>query len=171
MRLRGFALAIGVISLLGNSAVRAALDWVPYVNQRFGFSLRYPANLFEPERKSEAGDGEVFAGMRGQGRLLVGALENSDGHSIDSYMTMIRQQSYAGYHVDYAPRGATWFVLSGENDRDVFYEKVMFSCSGRIINSFALIYPIESKREFDPIVEGIEKTFRPGQDCGRHATR
>jgi len=103
MQLRGLALAIGLILLLGNSAVRAALDWVPYVNQRFGFSLRYPANLFEPERKSEAGDGEVFAGMRGQGRLLVGALENSDGHSIDSYMTMIRQQSYAGYHVDYAP--------------------------------------------------------------------
>ena len=47
----------------------------------------------------------------------------------------------------------------GQNDRDVFYEKVMFSCSGRIINSFAMIYPIESKREFDPIVEGIEKVF------------
>ena len=75
------------------------------------------------------------------------------------------------YNVDYAPRGATWFVLSGENDRVVFYEKVMFSCSGRVINSFALIYPIESKREFDPIVEGIERTFRPGQDCGRYATR
>jgi hypothetical protein len=41
----------------------------------------------------------------------------------------------------------------------------------RLINSFALIYPIASKREFDPIVEGIEKTFRPGQDCGRHAAR
>ena len=171
MQLRGLALAIGLILLLGNSAVRAALDWVPYVNQRFGFSLRYPANLFEPERKSEAGDGEVFAGMRGQGRLLVGALENGDGHTIGSYMNMIKQQSYAGYNVDYAPRGATWFVLSGQNDRDVFYEKVMFSCSGRIINSFALIYPIESKREFDPIVQGIEKTFRPGQDCGRYAAR
>ena len=171
MRLRGLTLAIGLISLLGTSGARAALDWVPYVNQRFGFSLRYPANLFEPERRSEAGDGEVFAGIRGQGRLLVGALENSDGHTVGSYMNMIRQQSYAGYNVDYAPVGATWFVLSGENDRDVFYEKVMFSCSGRVINSFALIYPIESKREYNPIVEGIEKTFRPGQDCGRYATR
>jgi hypothetical protein len=171
VRLRGFTLVVSFILLLGSSAVRAALDWVPYVNQRFGFSLRYPANLFEPERKFEAGDGEVFAGIRGRGRLLVGALENSDRHTIGSYMNMTRQQSYTGYNVNYAPRGGTWFVLSGENDRDVFYEKVMFSCSGRIINSFALVYPIESKREFDPIVEGIEKTFRPGQDCGRYATR
>jgi hypothetical protein len=170
MPLRAFALCVGLISLLGSSAARSAFDWVPYVNERFGFSLRYPA-FFAPERRSNAGDGEVFAGIRGQGRLLVGALENRDGHTVASYMNLIRQQSYAGYNVDYAPRGASWFVLSGENDRDIFYEKVIFSCSGRIINSFALIYPIESKREFDPIVEGIEKTFRPGQECGRYATR
>jgi opacity protein-like surface antigen len=171
MPLRVVTLIVGVVVLITSAAARDVFDWVPYVNERFGFSLRYPANVFEPERRSEAGDGEVFAGIRGRGRLLVGALENSDGHTLGSYMNMVRQQSYTGYNVDYAPRGATWFVLSGENDRDVFYEKVIFSCSGRVINSFALIYPIESKREFDPIVEGIEKTFRPGQDCGRYATR
>jgi hypothetical protein len=164
-------LIVGVVAFMTSTAARDPFDWVPYVNERFGFSLRYPASFFEPERRSEAGDGVVFAGIRGRGRLLVGALENSDGHTVGSYMNMIRQESYAGYNVDYAPVGATWFVLSGENDRAVFYEKVIFSCSGRIINSFALIYPIESKREFDPIVEGIEKTFRPGQDCGRNATR
>jgi hypothetical protein len=169
----GFLIGRKIIPLrvIASIAARDWFDWVPYVNQRFGFSLRYPANLFEPERRSEAGDGEVFTGVRGRGRLLVGALENSDGHTVGSYMNMIRQQSYGGYTVDYAPHGATWFVLSGQNDRDVFYEKVMFSCAGRLINSFALIYPIESKREFDPIVEGIEKTFRPGQDCGRYAAR
>jgi len=169
--LRVVTVIVGVVAFMTSTAARDPFDWVPYVNERFGFSLRYPASFFEPERRSEAGDGEVFAGIRGHGRLLVGALENSDGHTVGSYMNMIRQQSYAGYNVDYAPRGATWFVLSGENDRVVFYEKVMFSCSGRVINSFALIYPIESKREFNPIVEGIEKTFRPGQDCGRYATR
>jgi hypothetical protein len=143
--------------------------WAPYVNERFGFSFRYPTDVFAPERRSEAGDGEVFSGLRGQGRLLVGALENVDGHSIASYMSFVRRESYSDYRFDYAPRRQTWFVLSGENDQNVFYEKVIFSCSGRIINSFALIYPIASKALFDPIVEGIEKTFRPGQDCQRHA--
>ena len=110
-------------------------------------------------------------GSRDRARLLVGALENHEGHTIASYMNMLRRQSYAGYAVDYAPRGATWFVLSGQNARDDFYEKVMFSCSGHVINSVALIYPVESKREFDPVVEGIEKTFRPGRTCGPYATR
>jgi len=138
---------------------------VPYVNERFGFSFEYPTGVFEPERRSETGDGEMFAGVRGHGRLLVGAFENADGHTVASYMNYIRRRSYSGYDVDYAPRGETWFVLSGENDQNVFYEKVIFSCRGRIISSFALIYPIVSKAMFDPVVEGIEKTFRPGQNC------
>jgi hypothetical protein len=147
----------------------AAWDWVPYVNERFGFNFRYPAGLFESQRRSEAGDGEVFVAGRGDGRLLVGAFENADRHSVASYMNYIRRESYSGFGVDYPPRGQTWFVLSGENDLNVFYEKVMFSCGGRIISSFALIYPIANKAMFDPIVEGIEKTFRPGQNCGPYA--
>ena len=163
-------LVLGLVLCLANVPAYAA-EWVPYVNDRFGFSFRYPADLFAPERMSEAGDGEVFTGMRGKGRLLVGALENRDGHTLASYMNLIRKQSYARFSVDYSPRGGSWFVLSGENDREVFYEKVIFSCSGRVISSFALLYPVETKREFDPIVEGIEKTFRPGTECGRYATR
>ena len=147
----------------------ATWDWVPYVNERFGFSFRYPAGVFESQHHSDAGDGEVFVAGQGDGRLLVGAFENTDGHSVASYMNYIRRESYSGYGVDYAPRGQTWFVLSGENAQNVFYEKVMFSCAGRVISSFALIYPISSKAMFDPIVEGIEKTFRSGQNCGSYA--
>jgi hypothetical protein len=126
-------------------------------------------DVLAPERRAEGGDGEVFVGARGQARLLVGALENADGHSVASYMSYIRRQSYPAYDIDYAPRGRTWFVLSGEDGANVFYEKVMFSCGGRLISSFALIYPIGSKAQFDPIVEGIEKSFRPAENCARYA--
>jgi hypothetical protein len=167
---RLFSILLVCLALAAPAQAREAiLGWVPYVNERFGFSFRYPAGVFEPERRSEVGDGEVFAGVRGNGRLLVGAFENADGHDVVSYMNYIRRESYSGYAIDYAPRGQTWFVLSGENDQNVFYEKVMFSCHGRIISSFALIYPIANKAMFDPVVEGIEKTFRPGQNCGPYA--
>jgi hypothetical protein len=158
-----FALAAPAQAREGLSA------WVPYVNERFGFSFRYPVGVFEPERRAEAGDGEVFTDVGGQARLLVGAFENADGHSVQSYMNYVRSESYSGYDIDYAPRGQTWFVLSGENDQNVFYEKVMFSCRGRIISSFALIYSIARKAMFDPVVEGIEKTFKPANNCGEYA--
>ncbi|HEU0159819.1 MAG TPA: hypothetical protein VFR00_10915, partial [Hyphomicrobiaceae bacterium] len=48
-------------------------DWTRYHNERFGFGLEYPANLFRVERTTEAGDGRVFAAREGEARLLVGA--------------------------------------------------------------------------------------------------
>jgi hypothetical protein len=43
------------------------------------------------------------------------------------------------------------------------YEKAMFSCGGRLINSFAVLYPVAERRFYDPIVEGMEDSFRPGR--------
>jgi hypothetical protein len=171
LRLSVFALATAVLAvgLLNSAAARDRLDWVPYFNERFGFSFRYPASVFVSERRSERGDGEVFLAPGGDARLLVGAFENADGHTVASYMSFVRRDSYADFPVSYAPRGRTWFVLSGETRENVFYEKVMFSCGGRVITSFALKYSAADKRRFDPIVEGIENTFRPGQNCGPHA--
>ena len=173
-RLSVLAASVAVVvatSLLSSAAARDRLEWAPYFNERFGFSFRYPAGVFVPERRSESGDGEVFLAPGGEARLLVGAFENTDGHTVASYMSFVRRESYASFPVSYAPRGQNWFVLSGEGSENVFYEKVMFSCGGRIINSFALMYPVASKRLFDPIVEAIENTFRPGQNCGPHAYR
>ena len=170
MLVRVFALVL-VVAMPALTAASRDSGWVPYVNDRFGFSFRYPAAVFEPERKSERGDGEIFVGAGGEARLLVGAFENSDRHTVASYMNFIRRDSYSDYPVSYAPRGQTWFVLSGESSQNVFYEKVMFSCGGRIINSFALMYPVAAKSVFDPVVEGIENSFRPGQSCNSHADR
>jgi hypothetical protein len=35
----------------------------------------------------------------------------------------------------------------------------------------ALMYPVAAKRVFDPVIEGIENSFRPGQRCISHADR
>jgi hypothetical protein len=52
--------------------------------------------------------------------------------------------------------------LSGEGNGKTFYEKVIFSCNGRVINSFAMIYPTAQSVLFDRVVEGVEKSFRAG---------
>jgi len=88
--------------------------------------------------------------------LLVGALPNEGGQSVASYQDYVQRHSYADFTVDYRPLGSNWFVLSGDGGGKTFYEKVMFSCDGRLINSFALIYPTADKRRFDAIVEGIQ---------------
>jgi hypothetical protein len=139
-----------------------AQEWAAFRNDRFGFSLRYPVDIFELERASEAGDGQVFVSRDGDARLLVGALPNAERLSSSAYQDHIARQSYADYAVTYRRVTGNWFALSGEGNGKTFYEKVIFSCNGRLINSFAMIYPSDRAGLFDRIVEGIEKSFRPG---------
>ena len=166
-----------IFALLGISQPASAQEpstggsWQPYRNERFGLSLSYPADVFQLERTSGAGDGVVFVARGTDARLLVGALPNSDQQTTASYQEFIARKSYADYQIHYRPLKTSWFVLSGEGNGRIFYEKVMFSCSGRLINSFALIYPAEQRHIFDRIVERIERTFRPGNSgCQRSAS-
>jgi len=179
MKLTNVLMAAVFVALsAGHSSAREGNDglgWTAYRNERYGFSLQYPADIFAIERTSEAGDGAVFVTADGQARLLVGALPNEERRSVASYQEFVRRNSYPGFAVDYRPLGTNWFVLSGDGNGQTFYEEVMFSCDGRLINSFALIYPTADKRRFDAIVEGIQATFRPARRCeslpGRASSR
>jgi hypothetical protein len=99
--------------------------------------------------------------------LLAGALPNADGASLRDYRALVLQQSYPGAALDYAPVGATWFVLSGTRDGMMFYERVTFTCGGRLINSWAMLYPAADRRLYDRIVEQVARSYRPGDgSCG-----
>ena len=173
MTVRSFMLSLACLAAFAGAAmardVRVEEGWTDYRNERFGFTLRYPGALFQPEKVSEAGDGQVFVSRDGSARLLVGALANDAGQSPASYQDTIARESYAGYRIDYRRLAGNWFVLSGEGNGKTFYEKVMFSCAGRLINSFAVVYPTDQRDTFDRVVEGMEKSFRPARECGDRA--
>jgi hypothetical protein len=138
-----------------------------YRNERHGFSLSYPAEAFAPQSASPAGEGRVFVSRDGNARLLAGALANAEGTSLRDYRALVLQQSYPGAAIDYAPVGGTWFVLSGTRDGMMFYERVTFTCGGRLINSWAMLYPATERRLYDRIVEQVARSYRPGESsCG-----
>jgi pyruvate/2-oxoglutarate dehydrogenase complex dihydrolipoamide acyltransferase (E2) component len=162
-----YASLVVLLFWMGTAAAQEQGDtWRKYTNDRLGFSLVIPSRVFAVEKQSEAGDGLVFVSKDGETRLLVGALKNADARTPSSYQDYIAQQSYANYDITYRRGGDSWFVLSGEGNGKTFYEKVMFSCSGGLISSFAIIYPTEQRKAFNPIVERIEDSFRPGTQCG-----
>ena len=159
------SIALGLFGLAGAAHAQPGGDWVEHRNEKYGFSLKYPGELFKLERTTEAGDGHAFASADGNARLLVGALQNVAGSTPAAYQDHVAQQSYSRFKVTYRPIGKTWFALSGEGNGEIFYEKVIFSCSGRLINSFAIIYSIERRDLFDPLVERMEDNFRAGPSC------
>ena len=137
-----------------------------YVNQRYGFTLSYPTARFEP-REPLSEDGRVWVSHDGKARLLAGALGNPDGMSLRDYRALVLKQSYPGSDLDYAPVRNTWFVLSGTRNGTMFYERVTFTCGGRRINSWAMLYPVAERRIYDRIVEQVARSYRAGaRNCG-----
>lgn len=142
--------------------LRHGSDWRLYRNDRYGVTLWVPERYFRPERRSPGGDADLFVSHTGSARLLVGALRNSDRHTVASYQREVERRSYSGFQITYRKTGRDWFVVSGRGQGKIFYEKVIFSCLGRIINSFALVYEARASHVYDRVVEGIEPTLRPG---------
>ena len=149
------------------------LGWRNYLNPQFGVQLRYPALVFSSRRSSEARDGDLFATSDNSAKILVGAFENADRHSPSSYQQFIARRSYPGLRVDYAPVGQSWSVLSGTRGNMTVYEKVMFSCGGRVISSFAIVYPTSSAISMTPslkrsrVASGRER--EPAVSMPRHS--
>lgn len=137
--------------------IPAANGWETYVNERFGTTLSYPADIFTPGDPPENGDGRRFDG--GDAALEVFAWANSDNESAQSLKDrLVGTEGYAD--VTYSPVGANWLVLSGFRGDDIFYEKYFFR--GDTVHGFGMEFPRSEKPFYAPIVEQVENSFRTG---------
>ncbi|MFM9850186.1 MAG: hypothetical protein ACKVP3_23895 [Hyphomicrobiaceae bacterium] len=137
-----------------------------YRNERFGFELTYPSTVFEPSETPGGGQGMVFMSRDGAARLLVSAGQNETGETLRSYRRFVLSKTYADARVEYAPVRGSWFVLSGTNGDTMFYERITFRCAGRTIYGWQMTYPVAEREIYDPIVEAIHRSYRPGRGEG-----
>ena len=153
----------GSLGLSGHPALAQGQEEIAtYSNKRFGFQLSYPTARFKPQEPLSE-DGRVWVSHDGNARLMAGALPNGDHMSLKDYRDYVLNKSYAGAELDYSPMRDTWFVLSGTRDGAVFYERVTFTCGGRLINSWAMIYPAAERQVYDRLVEQVARTYRTGK--------
>ena len=156
------SVGLAIVLPAGDAAARWALQSDP----ELGFRYSYPAEVFSPLR----GDGKryfhYFASPSSEAKFLVGAWNNARGQSPEALKRWL-VENVGGYdETTYRPKGRSWFVLSGYRGDSIYYEKVMFSCSGGFVNVLAITYPVSQRDKYDPIVERMEDTFRPGSRCG-----
>jgi len=133
--------------------------WVAYRNARLGFSLRYPADVFESGKGADSDD-RLLASRDGRALLRIFATTNSVPTTIAEYRRSLIAQRYADARFDYAPQRQDWFVLSGSVAQEMFYERVTFSCDRRSIHGWVLVYPLAERSYFDAIVEEIHRSYR-----------
>jgi hypothetical protein len=145
-------------------------SWARYRNARFGFALRYPADIFVLEPVSSDELVRHFRSRDGRATLRIVATPNVAGRTLAQYRTALIQERYGKAKFDYAPQRDTWFVLSGVAGDDIFYERVTFACDRRSLHGWMLVFPSSERLLYEPIIEEMHRTYRhsngPGARCG-----
>lgn len=154
------AMALGCASALLPAAAHAAIS---YYNARYGFSLRLPGNHFVAGEARNPESGGLWQTRDGRVRVLAVAAANDSNSSLTSYRQFVMDTAYKSAKFDYLPIRDNWFVLSGEMDGRIFYERISFVCDGRYIYGWQMTYPAAEKRRWDPIVESIHRSYRLGR--------
>ena len=143
-------------------------DWETVFHPLRGFQIAYPGTVFAPSGGPVHEDGQVFVSRDGAARLIVGAFANDAGESMLDYRDQLLSENYAGADIDFDPVRRNWFIVSGTRGTMHFYERVSFTCNGRLINSWALLYPVSMKKYYDRVVEAIAPTYTPGAGQAGH---
>jgi hypothetical protein len=154
---------VASMSPVGPAVVRGKpARWKLHHNAHFGFALKYPAELFTSETGEHDINDRLLVSRDGRSLLRIYSGPNSARTPISKYRTSLLRGRYAGAVLDYAPQRDSWFVLSGTLGQEMFYERVTFSCDGRSIHGWLLIYPLSERWLYDPIVEDIHRSYRYG---------
>jgi len=137
----------------------AKSPWRIYQNDRYGTTIDYP-DVFRAEPPPDADDGRTFKSADGGKFLVYGsfALDSDLAGLLDDAMKNVK----AGATVTYQAHRDNWFVISGTDGDDLFYERHLLSHRGEIVNSFVISYPAKLKQIYDPIVTRMAKSLRPG---------
>ena len=127
--------------------------YLPYFNERYGFSIEYPDILNNVYLHNLSGG--TFVNDQGDVELSVHGGNNTFGDTAKSqYNQMIEETEIILYKV----QRDNWYVFSWlEGDR-MFYRKEVIgegSCNG-----FEISYPAKDEKLYDAIVEKLYATFK-----------
>jgi hypothetical protein len=150
------AIAFLAAGLCGASADER---WATYVNDRFGTTLSYPADVFLMRPPPENDDGRTLVAADGA-KILVFAGYNVANDTLASKRASLTGDDYA--RIAYNATGKTWFVVSGHRAiggvDSIFYEKYIVSAADTI-HSLIVTYPATLKARYDPIVDRVAASF------------
>ena len=155
-------LTAAALAWLAAAVCGASADerWATYVNDRFGTSLSYRADVFVPQPPPENDDGRTLVAADGAKILVFG------GYNVANDTPASKRASLEG--LDYAlttynARGRNWFVVSGHRSIDgvdsIFYEKYIVSAASETIHSLMITYPSALKARYNPIVDRLAASF------------
>ena len=138
-------------------------SWTTYQNARFGFTLKYPADVFAFDTTPANDNGRTLVSHDGAATLHIFAAMNIAGTTLAKYRRSLIEKRYTGMMLDHMPQSKFWFVLSGTRDDKVLYEHVGFSCDGKSIHGWQMLYPLSERTFYDLVADEVHRNMRTSQ--------
>jgi curved DNA-binding protein CbpA len=148
--------------LAGLSGPARAAIWRTYRDPRFGFSLRYPAGIFTRDAARSDANVHTFVSRDGRAVLRIVAAENTAGIALADLRRALMKGRYAGATFDSAPRRRHWFALSGTRGDEVFLERITYSCDGRSMHGWQMMYPATQRGTYDELARLVLRNHPHG---------
>src|SRR5262245_11656533 len=139
--------------------------WATYHNARFGFALRYPADVFAYDVGSSENVRNFVS--RDGAKLHIFGVDNVAGTTLTRYRRARMAARYAGAVFDKVPVPQRKFgiVLSGRQGGSAFYERVTFACDDRSIHGWQMIFPVSRRTLYDLVADEVDRTYKPSAQC------
>jgi curved DNA-binding protein CbpA len=144
----------------------SAASWTTFRDARFDFALRYPAGIFAFDAAQSSANFHTFVSRDGRATLRIVAGENPAGVTLAGLRRSLMKDRYAGATFDKAPRRKHWFALSGMRGGEVFLERVTFSCDGKSMHGWQMLYPASERATYDGLAKLILSNYPHGNGPG-----
>ena len=135
--------------------LQAGQSFLRYDNDRFGFSLEYPAD-FKLEQPPYNGDGQIFHDDHGF-TMTASARNNLND---DTLASELKSDLEFFDKITYRTKGKNWLVLSGIKDKQILYIKAYVGKGA--INYIDIRYPEKDAAIYESILTRIAHSFKPG---------
>lgn len=132
-----------------------AMQYTEYRNEQYNLSITYPAAIMSPQATIGEDRGREIVSESGDAGVVIFAVDGADQRTLQSQYQ--EQLDADGSEVTYNVLRDDWFVVSGFDEGDVFYQRTQLS--GDTLKTFRIRYAEEEKDFYDPVTAIISRSF------------
>ena len=162
--IRNLTAAAAMLSILVimHQTAKAQSENVRYINQRFDYSVVYPADKLVAEPESDNGDGRRFHARKGSATMLIWASFNVLDETPASIAREAPQEC-GGRTPSYKLTKPDLVAISCLSPAGIiFWQKTVIR--GDVLTTVQITYPKSERATWDPVVRLVSASLRPGQD-------
>jgi len=160
-RLLIITLALSVLSIFAY-VTSGAQEYATYVNEKYGYEVKYPKDVFKPLESGESESGAVFISEEKDADMRVNANKDLFDSGLkyeyeDMLGTDVLEKDYNGE--------AGWFtVVSLKGPTIVYVKKIL---KDGVYYTLEIEYPDFTHAEIEPMVKEISDSFRVVPKSGK----